>query len=319
MKKIIKYLTIVIGLMFMGCSQQNLIMPYQGEPTIPQTPYSQIRDDMNSMIAVFYGKPIRVLIDAIENKTKEQVELPSEISDIVKTSFNEIGTNVNTIANPEMAGDKLTFIIHGAITKYDVVEVESRGNNIDIEGGKGKGEWTNSMGLDRESKIAKLAINFNPENMATGSFVSKSSTSNEITIYQKSSANEFGFSILGSGFGYNKTITRTQGTHSSIAILVDLSVAELLGKIAKFPYWLLTKGKANKYILNKLSDEFLDNKLSQKLYKISYLLALRDGTVSPTRVMTPSLGRAIRTYKRSHGMRDNLYLTQMFYRSLLGG
>ena len=305
-------------LLLTGCSEHNINLP-DSQIIISNTPYSEVKEDINNMLMVFYGKPINILVDAIENKTKEQAELPTDISVMVNTSFNEIGTYVNTIANPSMAVGKQTYIIHGAITEYDVIEEQSSGINSDVEAGKGKGKWTGSGGLDRENKTTKLAINFNPENIKTGSFVTKSSTANKITIYQKSSANEFGFSILGSGFGYNSSITKSQGVHSSIAVLVDLSVAEVLGKIAKFPYWLLTKGKPNRSIINQLSNEFLDEKLHQKLYKISYILSLQDNSIQPTRVMTKSLREAILRYKTAHGMRDNLNLSQRFYRSLLGG
>ena len=318
MNKIIKYSTVALMLTLMGCSQVSPVLP-KYDTAVSATKYSGIKDEINRMVAIYYGKPINILVDAIENRTKEQAELPTDISDIVKTSFNEIGTNVNTIANHNMIGDKQVYIIHGAITAYDVTEERSKGKNYDVEAGKGKGETTSSGGLDAESKKAQLAINFNPEDIKTGNFVSKASTSNKITIYQKSNASEFGFSIFGSGFGYNETITRSQGIHSSIAVLVDLSVAEVLGKILKFPYWILTKGKPNRTILHQLSDEFLDDTIPQKLYKISYLLTLKGENSQITNSMTPSLQKAIYQYKNAHGMRANLYLSQEFYTKLLGG
>jgi len=309
-----------LALLFIGCTQPNPTVPPIGDEIVSaETKYSKIKEDINNMLIVFYGRPISIFIAEITNKTKESADLPTNISDIVETSFNEIGEHVNVIADYNKIGEKQVYIIHGAITEYDVIEERNNGRNIDVEAGKGKGEWIVDGGLDRESKITKLAINFNPENMVTGSFVSKSSTANKITIYQNSSASDFGFSIFGSGFGKNESITRSQGIHSSITVLVDLSVAEVLGKLANFPYWLLTKGKVNRTVLNRLTDRFLDDKLHQKLYKVSYLLSLEDSQVEATRVMTKSLENAIKRYKLAHGMRANLYLSQQFYRSLLGG
>ena len=319
MNRLIKYFAIALTITLMGCSSKSPLSLPAFKPTPSGTQYSNIKNDINDMIAVFRGTPIRILVDRIENRTKEQAHLPTDISDIVNTSFNEIGKNVVTIANHNMIGDKMVYIIHGAITEYDVTEERSSGRNYDVEAGKGKGHTTSSGGLDKQSKITRLAINFNPEDIKTGNFVSRASTANKITIYQKSNATEFGFSIFGSGFGYNKTITKSQGIHSSIAVLVDLSVAEVLGKIVKFPYWILTKGEPNRVVLNSLTDSFLDNRLPQKLYKISYLLALKGESVQVTNIMTPNLKRAIIKYKKAHGIRENLYLSQEFYRSLLGG
>lgn len=320
MRKIIKYSTLTLALLFLGCTKLTPMLPSDPKIDKSQTQYSAIRDDINSMVSVFYGKPINIIVDGIENKTKARAELPANISDVVNIAFNEIGENVNTIANPDMVGGyKQVYIIHGAITEFDVMEERNSGLNTDIEGGNGRGQWTTSGELGRESKITNMTIIFNPEDINKGSFIPKSSTSNRITIYQKSNANEFGFFIFGSGFGSNQSITKSQGIHSSIAVLVDLSVAEVLGKVAKFPYWLLTKGKVNEYLLNQLTEKFLDDKLNQKLYKISYLLALQDSSVQPTRVMTPALEIAIKSYKKTHGMRENLHFTQEFYRSLLGG
>ena len=96
MHKIIKYSTVALALIFMGCSQSIPQIPPTGEINQSQTPYSQIREDVNNMLIVFYGRPINILVDAIENRTKEQAELPTDISVIVNTSFNEIGVYVTT-------------------------------------------------------------------------------------------------------------------------------------------------------------------------------------------------------------------------------
>ena len=98
MQKIIKYSTIVLALIFVGCSSLSPILPPTGsEINQSQTPYSKIKEDINNMLIVFYGRPINILVDAIENRTKEQAELPTNISVIVNTSFNEIGSYVKLI------------------------------------------------------------------------------------------------------------------------------------------------------------------------------------------------------------------------------
>jgi len=106
-----------------------------------------------------------------------------------------------------------------------------RHNEFDVEGS-----------IDSESRKIILGISLIPSDMHSGNYIPLKSTSNRVMIEKRSSANEFAFSIFGSGFGFNNAITKSQGIHASITALVELSVAEVLGKLGEFPYWLLLKG-----------------------------------------------------------------------------
>jgi hypothetical protein len=231
---------------------------------------------------------------------------------------------VNVVAETEhyTYGRGDYYGIHGAITEFYISKTISNGYTGDLELGKGKGNSSSFGSLDKEDKTSYLSITFNPENLRTGLQVSKSSVSNKMEISQKSNAHEFGFSILGSGLGYNKTITKAEGIHPAIVILVDVNVVEVLGKITKVPYWILTKKQPNIAIVNYLSRIFLREKPYQKLYKISYLLTLRGYYSHPTSTMKENgqdngLKNAIINYKQSHGMRANSSISRELYRSLL--
>jgi len=317
MNKIKTSINIVLMCIMMGCTQSKIDMPpIEKNITERENP---ILIELNGMLKVFRQKPLTIVVANMENETGTPT-LPSIINTTVKKSFNNIGDMVHVVAdtnNYTYKGGEI-YAIHGAITKFYVSQTINRGYQSDLEINRGKTTSNTSTSLDKESKISHLAITFNPENPRNGLQIPYSSVSNSITIYQKSSANEFGFSILGSGIGYNKTITKAQGIDEAIERLVDVNVVEVIGKLTTTPYWILTKKKPNRHILNGLINEFIKDKPYQKVYKVSYLLTLRGYYTHPTySIKDNRLKQAIINYKKSHGMRANTTISSRLYRSLL--
>ena len=307
------------ALLFTACIEPKVDMPNKSEIHKANTDYSNTLENINSMIATFHnGKPMIVVVTPIQDRTASKGKVPQDITDIVKTSFNKIGNSVTTLFNYNGSKDKRqVYIINGAITEFDVIQATESGVSAAIEVGNRNQRANADGGLKDGSKITKLALNFNPANPKTGAYIPRTSTSNKITIYQKKSANEFAFSILGSGFGFSNGVTKTQGLHSSITVLAELSVAEVLGKLGKFPYWVLTKGKADPDVFSYLSKTFLRDSIALKIKKVSYLLSLHGYNIQPSSVMTPSLKEAIIQYKSKKSLEVNGFITKKLYLSLL--
>ena len=327
MKTKLKLSTIAIALLLLGgCNGTAPDVPMNptgSEITGNNTSYTTILEGVNGMIQVFKGEPMSLFIDTIENKTAARGKLPADITDIVKTSFNKIGDYVTIIYddNSENLKRDEVFKINGAITEFDVVYAEDNGVNAAGTATYHDQRVDTDGSADKENQIVKLAINFNPSDFHGGNYISRTATSNKVTIQKKSGANAFAFSILGTGFGFNNSITRSQGIHASIVVLVEFSVVEVLGKLGKFPYWLLGDGgKVNRDIVNHLSATFLHEPLNKKIEMISYLFALKgtDG-IQPTRIMTPKLKNIITQYKSQHGMPSNSIISKKLYLSLLQG
>jgi len=319
-KKIRKFSLITLStLLFIGCVEPKVEMPKHSEIQKADTDYTNTLEQLNSMISIFHnGKPMIVVVTPIQDRTASKGKVPQDITDIVKTSFNKIGNSVTTLFNYNGAKDKRkVYIINGAITEFDVIEAKESGVDAAAEVGNRNRRANADGGVKDGSKITKLALNFNPADPKTGAYIPRTSTSNKITIYQEKSANEFAFSILGSGFGFSNAVTKTQGLHSSITVLAELSVAEVLGKLGKFPYWVLTKGKADKDVLSYLSKTFLRTSIAKKVRKVSYLLGLHGYAVQTSSVMTPSLKSAILKYKIKKGLEANDFITKKLYLSLL--
>jgi len=321
MRKITKLSAIVLSLLLLsGCMPEPTVKLDKAGSKIEQdqTSYSSVLRDLNEMIRIFHGRPMNVVVDSIENKTAARSKLPLDITDMVKTSFLKIGDFVNVIYNNNSEGMKDFYMINGAITQYDVIRTQDKGVNAAATGTVNGQRYDSDGSMDSEDQTVKLTLTFNPANAITGNYISRANTNNTVTIEKKSSAKEFAFSILGSGFGYNNAVTKAQGIHASIDVLVELSVVEVLGKLGKFPYWLLLKGgKVNPDIVNELSHKFLRLPLNKKIEQISYLLKLRGKNVAVTSVMNDNLRQAIIEYKKEHGMEADDTITKELYISLL--
>jgi len=321
MKKIIKLSIVTMGLLLVtGCTPPKVELAEFGKIDDIKTDYTQALRNVDTMIAVFNGKPIGVYIKPIADRTASGGKLPRDISTVVKKSFNSIGYNVKTMftINTKKPPKNKFYIIDGAITEFDLLKVAGSGRDVAGQGTYNNQKGSVDFGMDQEDKLTKLAITFNPQDPRTGNYVPNASTSNRIEINQKSAGNEFAISILGSGIGLDNAVTKAQGVHSSINILVELSVVELLGKLTKYPYWLLTRGEVNNDIVSHLSTHFIRDKLSKKIQKVSYLLSLRETSIQITTMMNSNLKQAIINYKTAHGMPANDILSGRLYRSLLG-
>ena len=317
---------IAIAFLLLGCNgtaPEVKIDKVGSEINSVSTDYTRVLEGLNGMIQVFYGEPMSIFVDTIENKTAARGKLPSDMTDIVKTSFNKIGSYLTMIYddNSENLKRSEVFKINGAITEFDVVYAEDNGVN-----GAGQGTYHGQRGdvdgsADKEAQKIQIALNFNPSNLHGGNYIARTSTSNKVTVEKKSSANAFALSILGTGFGFNNAVTRSQGIHASLVVLAEYSVVEVLGKLGKFPYWLLSDGgKVNRDIVNHLSQTFLREPLNKKIEMISYILALKGNNgIQPTRMMTPKLKEAIIQYQSQHGMTPNGTISKKLYLSLLEG
>jgi len=328
MNRAIKLSLVVVGVLLFGGGCAGDINDVKVDPagnTVMETNtiYSSVLPEINNMVKVFRNEPINVFVNKIENKTGNRGKLPADITAIVVNTFTKIGDHVVPVADPTSSENarRGLFIINGAITEFDVIESRDSGVNASGTGtfGKNHNRFDTEGSIDRESKKVILGISFNPVDAQTSNYIPLKSTSNRVVIESKSNANEFAFSIFGSGFGFNSAVTKSQGIHSSITALVELSVAEVLGKLGNFPYWLLIKkgGKVDQNVLNALVHQFLREPLNKKIEQVSYLLKLRGKDVEVTRIMTPKLKKAIIEFKKEHGLPPDETLSKEFFIKLL--
>lgn len=321
MNKMIKLSMVTLSLLVVsGCMDSNDVKLNPNQNILKtKTNYSNALRTVNDMITIFNGHSIHVKVNNINDAATMGGKLPVKLDTVVNKSFNRIGNSVIVMQsyNPKKLPKRI-YVINGAITEFDVVQQDAKSTDGAAQGTHNGQAGDFNGGLSKGNKTTKLTLTLNPSDPISGNFISRTSTENTITIEQKNSASEFGFSILGTGIGMNSSVSKSHGLHSSINVLVELSVVEVLGRLVKYPYWLLTGGEVNPDVVSHLSNKFLQDPLPNKIRKVSYLLALKGAGVQSTSMMNNKLKEEIKKYKVSHGMGNNDIISKKLYLSLLG-
>ena len=312
----------MITFLLFGCIKEQTNLENL-EAKQDSTKYDKALRKMNNMVAVFNEKSIGIAVTSIENKTSALGKLPQNITTMVNTSFNNMGNNIiniyNAIAIPDTNSTKDTYYIYGAIIKYDTLESSRKGREGGISGSYQGQSFDGDGSVNYENSMSNIGISFNVSSLKKGIYLPRVSTTNEIKIQRKSNGNDFGFSILGTGFGINNDNMKSHGVHEALNILVNFSAIELIGKIGNLPYWLLTNGKPNQDIISYLGDKFYQLPLHKKIKQISYMLSLQNSNIRVTNTITKELSQAIINYKKKHNIKivDNS-ISHELYLKILG-
>jgi len=324
MKKILLGLglTTTIVILATGCGGSQLAKAIQPEVELAQSSeiteninkYTDSLDNLNEMLILYSDPVLHVSALEVLNKTAQGTPLPDDITIMVNSALNEIGDQVIAYKNPgqlDGQGIENSYIIEGAITEYDVLERSNRGMNLAVHAGKGKGEADANTESTDDDSTAKLTIDFNVINAQTGAYVAKVHTSNSIKIVKKSASADLGFSIMGSGFGLNASMSREQGKHAALRLLVDLSMVELIGKLQKEPYWICVPGaKKDRRLQRDIKREFTRKySVETQVFLVNRFLNL---------VGMPEDVSGIIQYKKQYGVLPiNGDITAELYMSLL--
>jgi len=275
---------------------------------------------VEKMIEVFYGKELYLYIPAIKNRTSS-FKLPEDISIMVRGIFNSVGKSVQVISylDPNNLPNKKVSIINGAITTFELVEISSEDGIQVADDIKAGGELSSvSMQDNLSKKVTKLGLTFSPSDANTGLFIPRTSTSNIIDLQEISNSDRPQYAIFGVSLDLEDRETISDGIHSSLRELAEINSIEVLGKLAYFPYWLVTKTESDQDLVAYLSKNFLRDTLKDKLKKISYLLGLKNKNIEITSFINSTLRDAIINYKQDKGLPPNDIISRKLYMSLLG-
>jgi len=268
--------------------------------------YTDALENLNELMEVYRESGINLAIMPVENKTAAIGKLPNDITIMVKSAINEIGDKVHVFQySDQVLNDvKKLYLVEGAITEFDTTNKTKRGFNAGLHGGGGRGEYDGDGSSDADDSISNMTIDFNLIDAATGAYVPKVHTSNSIKIIKKSASNDFGFSILGSGFGLSASASKSQGVHSAIRLLVDLSMVELIGKFREYPYWVaVSGGKVNQRLLRRMKRNFSRFPEESKAIYITHLLSLIDPSIKGQQPkLDAKTQNALLNYKKKYGL-----------------
>ncbi len=250
----------------------------------------------------------------VENKTAARGKLPSDITVMVESALTSIGSKL-IVAKPYDYMDPSTavgeyFLIKGAITEYDVVTKSARSMQSAFSLTKlaniGRGNDKSGDidgGIDSEFQEARIAIDFNIVDAKTGNFIAGVQSKNSMKIGSLTDSHDFGFSIAGSGIGISGSVTKQQGIHQAIRLLVELSIVELIGKLRTYPYWIaIHNGQIDNDLLKKMESDFNQHdKETRKIY-IQHLLSIIYPDVSIGQKGMQNTNKRIKEFKKSTGI-----------------
>jgi hypothetical protein len=268
--------------------------------------YTDALENLNELMEVYRESGIALAIMPVENKTSAIGKLPNDVTIMVKSAINEIGDKVRVYqySDSVLNSVKKLYLVEGAITEFDTTNKSKQAANGGLHGGGGRGEYDSDASSDADDSISNMTIDFNLIEASTGAYVPKVHTSNSIKIIKKSASNDFGFSILGSGFGLSASASKSQGIHSAIRLLVDLSMVELIGKFREYPYWVaVSGGKVNQRLLRRMKRNFSRYPAESKSIFITHLLSIIDPSIKPQqKEITAKVKKAIINYKTKYAL-----------------
>ena len=323
MKKIYSVLTAVgVSLSLGGCAAVQKMVSLKPEADKIQaegartkiTKFSDSLKNLGRLAETYKDEPFKVTVLPIENKSAAIGKLPNDITVMVESAINSIGST-KIIAIPYDMADPAAvqgdyFYIRGAITEFDTIKKKSSGFNaaVALTGLKDIGRGGNKdadmdMSAGSSLGVSSITIDFNMVNARTNEFIPGVHTKNTMKITDVVTNSDIGFSIAGSGFGINGSVTETQGTHAVIRLLVELSMVELIGKLRTYPYWIAVHdSKIDRDLLEKMQNDFRAfDKNTQTIY-IQHLLSIIYDDVSVDSTKMAVTNKRIIEFKRKNNV-----------------
>ncbi|MGB5965763.1 MAG: DUF4384 domain-containing protein [Sulfurimonadaceae bacterium] len=287
-KVMLLFTPLLIVLFYSGCGSLVPNVDYDElepqKPTARITEYDQILYQFGKMYRAFYKGNAKVYIQSkpIENATASG-ELPYDISQMVISAVNKIGKPVYYVPydpkyiTMEMnTGGALTrnlpkLVIAGAITEYDKNIIASgSGTTAQKSGMYDKKEFIATAGGESQNTVSRLAIDLHLLDYNIQTMIPGTQAINTIEVKNLANSNSFSFYIFGSGLGLNGSVSRQQGIHATLRILVETTVLQLLAREAGLPYWKITGGEEDPLVINKIVDDLspLDEQQLTKFIQI---------------------------------------------------
>ena len=182
----------------------------------------------------------------------------------------EVGTAVALLAETGNKGayqNVPPFVIAGAITQYDDGLIKKQ---ADISG-ETAGTWNGrnvGAGGGASQSLGATVMGIDMHVITTHNFALLPGvhTRNTVTLYTGGSSQSYDAGINKTGVSYSISTNHKDGVGQALRALIELSSIELIGKLAKLPYWqCLGLDPEHEEIRNEISDWYYQLSQSQLL------------------------------------------------------
>lgn len=284
------------------------------EDKLPQknvTDYSDALEGVGEMVKLFDKRPIFVAVEPINNHTAASGALPGNIQILVESSLNKMGNGRITIIPYTEAAiaryeKQNLYIVHGAITEFDAsIKSGSGGGGAAVFGTAGSTDFDAEGNRGNSYSVSSISLDFTLQDVRTAKYIPGLQISNKMEITQISQSEGYGFSIYGNGINVDASATIKQGVHSVIRLLVELSMAELIGQLYEVPYWLAVYDAKDfdESMLAKMKNDFNRASPKSKAKHIQRLLAyINDTPLKVDGIIGNRTKGAIRDFKAGYGL-----------------
>ncbi len=344
MKKIISIslVSIVASIFIAGCTTPQKVDVQLKEKRVVKktTNYTASLDTFGRITEIFSSRPVKIQSKAVHDDTGAAQatggEIPTDISEMIKTAINKMGGKVMYIdydpghmSNMKALGysnfnKKIipNLVISGGITEFDrSLDVRGKGTDLGASGTVGGKKFGLDFGDNEKKSTSNITIDMNLIDFQTWAMVPKMSASNTVSVHSGLASSEIGFSLLAVTFGMSGNVKKVQGRHAAVRLLVELSTIEIIGRYLNLPYWkILPNGKVDKIVVESISKKFVRANKEDQIAMIQNTLYLHGYSADMTGKMDEATKAAVDKYKAKAGSKvsgyDTLALFQELYLSV---
>ena len=218
-----------------------------------------------------------------------------------------------------IAGDKSKDFV---LPNYEIVAAITELNenvssaSLGLSAAFGDGD----LGFSKDQLVTVLAVDFNVNQALTRQVLGGVTATNMIALARRGIAGDAGARIKKVGVSFNVSLDRNEGVGSALRTLTELSLIEVLGKLAKVPYWqCLYIDQTHPEVLAMTSDWFTSMSETEQVRFVQRGLAQQGyyrEAVSGT--LTPATREAIARYQAAMGLTPSGRIDLALYRQLIG-
>jgi len=320
------YLTLIS---LTACSSVPVKKTQTTTPEIKVTTFTQAIEKLGLMYEIYAKPELRIMPTQILDKTGTSApskgEIPYDVTDMMKTSLNNIGGGIlfvpyNPVYMQQLAitgytewGEKLIpgVVIDGGITEFDR-SLSTIGDGI--EGGVASSLGSSPFGLDfgndNKSSVSRATVDFNLIDFKRNVGIPHKSATNSIELYKSVGEKSIGATIYGVTLGSNSTVKHIQARHEAIRLLIQLSVIQIVGKYKQLPYWrLLPSIVQNERVYDEIEEKFEALTPEKQALKINEYLYMNGFNVEVTEEFDEKSQQALNKFQQQHSLSKLLSTT----------
>jgi hypothetical protein len=323
-----------------GCASRNaykaddtdLRAVPQGPGNLPQrnlTDFSNALRCMDDTLMAFGTRDLVIVVEELQDQTRR---LGAGTRDMMVSAFSDMTRRSRAIRLVTFGQDNqnVVFLLQqlekrtpfGVLPQYDirgsVTQFDEDVIKRDINAGANFG-FFNARG-SRTTAFNVLGFDASVISVPDLTLVPGVSSKNTVIVGRDERSADSSASIRKAGLTFNMQVSTAAGTAQALRNMVELASIELVGKLARVPYWgCLNVSKDNPDIRREIEDWFFSmrdatevNKFFQEhLRNRKFFDGPLDGQSSP------ALDQALRAYKRGLKLAENATVDVKFFAQFL--